>query len=981
MTGLIQTILILVLRKFPQIGWLPKLYEVSPSGGHQFRIIDRNAADSGNASKIAGGKIPDHLVGAVSACSERKLYSRFNNRKSDTIVQWMKGLDPVFVNKHIRPAIDHYTDKILTWAADHQLPVAVLNEHAQAISTDEFFVISVDESTATYCFDRHENGISYTLKIKVGESDLPLFNSGIEILNHEPGWILSKGSIIRLPEGTNSKKIEPFLTKKIIEVPKRIENEYLKRFVGVAIGRSSVIANGFDIVETEPQYNCRFSLENGWNGRPCIVLFFVYSKQRILCNSWRKGFVVPQIENDEVRFVRFGRSPVYEAQCIDLLNKMGFLQSEAIFSLRTFAADPTEEWYQIVKVINQFSDEIAQLKIQVEQTKSDVLWYTGQISAHQKIVSKTDWFDIHVTVTLDDQLVVPFTAFKYNLINNDPLFQLTDGRHMVLPDSWFADYRLFFLYGAVEGGALRLRRMHAGLVAGYQTGQQVVSRHDVLKHLLDADLSDYQVPALLRGTMRPYQAEGFRWLTALTSRGIGGILADDMGLGKTIQTIALILGRKQQMPRGSCYQTIKTDQLDLFSSGMETSSAASGWLIVAPTTLLYNWKQEIEKFAPSLSVYTHAGSSRYKNSADFTGFDVVLVGYSILRRDFNLFEGIRFDGVVADEAQAIKNPESLAHTVACSLKASWKVALTGTPVENSLFDLWALSEFVNPGLLGSYRQFKREIENPSLSSRGQKVPQKLLDMMAPFILRRTKAEVTPDLPPLTVQKIYCGMSDEQKDLYFRQRDAFRAEIVKQNQSKKNFQAFVFKSLTQLRLTACNPQIQNPQWDGSSGKTELITETITSLVNSGNNLLVFSSFVKHLDILTRFCDEKQIAYAFLSGKTTDREQVIRQFNETPTQVFFISLKAGGTGLNLTKADYVLLCDPWWTPAAEWQAISRAHRIGQTKPVVALSFITQESIEERIVDLQERKEMLINAMAEMGNPMVRLNSDEVLNLIDP
>lgn len=985
MTGLNKTTLLLVLRRFPQIGWLPRLYEVFPTNAHQFRIIDRNAAESEDVLKIADGRIPDDLIKSVAACSERKLFPRFANRKSDTIVQWLKGLDSDFVNKHIRPTVDRYTDKIFIRAAELQLPVAVLSEHAQTITTDELFAFSAHETSAIYCFDRHSHGITYTLKITIGEAELPLFNSGIEIMNHQPGWIFWKGTIVRLPEGTNSRRIEPFLTKKSIEVPKRIENDYLKRFVGVAIGRNTVIANGFDVLDVEPQVQCRFSLEHGWNGRPCIVLFFSYNNQPILCNNQRKSFVVPQIENEEVCFVRFRRDFDYEEQCIDLLMKMGFLQTEALFTLQSPPVDSSEEWYHMVKAVNQFTDDIERLKIKVDQPMADVKWYTGKISTHQKTVAKTDWFDIYITVALDDHLTVPFTAFKYNLINNDPVFLLTDGRQMVLPDSWFADFRLLFLFGTAEGGALRLRKMHAGLVAGQETGhqfgQKFVSRHYILTQILDAQLSDYPVPAQLHGTLRPYQTDGFQWMTALTNRGIGGILSDDMGLGKTIQTIALILGRKHQLPPRNPPDPLKNEQLDLFSASPEASAATAQWLIVAPTTLLYNWKLEIERFAPALSVYTHAGNSRLKDVATITGFDVVLVGYTLLRRDFNLFEGIRFDGIVADEAQAIKNPESLTHTVMCSLKANWKVALSGTPVENSLFDLWALSEFVNPGLLGSHRQFKREIEIPSISGDRKLIPQKLLNLLAPFILRRTKAEVTPDLPPLTVQKIYCSMSEEQKELYLAQRDAFRAAIVKHDQPKKNFLALIFKALMQLRLTACNPAIQNSSWTGTSGKTDVITATIASLVDSGNNLLVFSSFVKHLELLARYCDEHQIAYAFLSGKTTDREKVISQYNETSLQVFFISLKAGGTGLNLTKADYVLLCDPWWTPAAEWQAISRAHRIGQTKPVVALSFITEGSIEERIVDLQERKELMINAVAEVGNPLVGLNTADVLNLIDP
>nr|WP_305051091.1 DEAD/DEAH box helicase [Elizabethkingia bruuniana] len=437
----------------------------------------------------------------------------------------------------------------------------------------------------------------------------------------------------------------------------------------------------------------------------------------------------------------------------------------------------------------------------------------------------------------------------------------------------------------------------------------------------------------MNAELRTYQREGLNWLNFLDSHNFGGCLADDMGLGKTVQIIAFILSQREK-------------------HGHTTS------LVVLPTSLLFNWQEELAKFAPSVKVLTHYGADRQKSTADFQKYEVILTTYGMLLSDITFLKKFRFNYIFLDESQTIKNPNSERYKAARLLQSRNRIALTGTPVENNTFDLYGQLSFACPGLLGSKQYFKDIYAIPIDKFEYSKRATELQKKIKPFILRRTKKQVATELPEKTEMLIYCEMNTEQRRIYDLYEKEVRDFISATDEDEiHNKSMHVLTGLTRLRQICNSPVLLK---DGHSGdhavKIEILTEQIENKFRE-HKILVFSQFVEMLDLIKAKLDEKNIRYEYLTGQTRNRGAKVQHFqNNEEVRVFLISLKAGGTGLNLTEADYVYLVDPWWNPAVENQAIDRSYRIGQTKNVVAVRMICSGTIEEKMMNLQKKKKKL-------------------------
>ncbi|MSR74117.1 MAG: DEAD/DEAH box helicase, partial [Planctomycetes bacterium] len=444
-------------------------------------------------------------------------------------------------------------------------------------------------------------------------------------------------------------------------------------------------------------------------------------------------------------------------------------------------------------------------------------------------------------------------------------------------------------------------------------------------------------PEELKATLRPYQCDGLAWLCALSREEVGGILADDMGLGKTVQVLALLLELRAR-----------------------TRNEGRVWhpaLVVAPASLLWNWESELERFAPTLRVLRHHGSARELEV--FDNADVVLTTYGTLQRDVEQLTERELSVLVLDEAQVVRNPQTRGAVAVRALKAPLKIALTGTPVENSARDLWALLDAVNPGILGEERRFMAAM-NGGVSAT---FTASLARAVRPFVLRRTKEAVLPELPALTQQVIHAEAEPAQEKLCNTLLAAARRDVLGALETTGRADAFtVLEALLRLRQAACHPGLVDPTLrDEPSGKVEQLVSELEDVLAAGHRALVFSQFVTFLDLISVRLERENIVHARLDGRTKNREEVVRGFEQGDgAPVLLTSLKVGGTGLNLTAADYVFLMDPWWNPAVEAQAIGRAHRIGQNKPVFAYRMVTRGSIEERILELQQHKRDLAEAL---------------------
>ena len=471
--------------------------------------------------------------------------------------------------------------------------------------------------------------------------------------------------------------------------------------------------------------------------------------------------------------------------------------------------------------------------------------------------------------------------------------------------------------------------------------------------------ADIEVPCGLQAELRGYQEDGFRWLATLERMGFGGILADDMGLGKTLQVIAHILARKEE-------------------------GAAGCSLIVCPASLVYNWMSELARFAPGLGCVAVVGSKALRAERIGSGvdIDVLVTSYDLLRRDVEIYSGRHFARVVLDEAQYIKNPKAQVTKCAKRLDADVRFALTGTPIENRLAELWSIFDFLMPGYLGSRDEFAKRYESP-VEAREHDASNLLRCAIGPFVLRRLKAEVLADLPEKTESVVYAQMEPKQRKLYLASEDRLALQIQHQvGKELKREKLKILAELTKLRQICCDPSLCFEGYDGPSAKLETCTELVFQAIDGGHRVLLFSQFTTMLDIIEKRLASEGVSTLMLTGSTSKeaRERLVRRFQAGDGDVFLISLKAGGVGLNLTSADVVIHYDPWWNTAAQDQATDRAHRIGQRRDVSVFKLIVGGTIEERILGMQEAKRDLAESvLTGEGVKSALLTREEILALL--
>jgi superfamily II DNA or RNA helicase len=579
------------------------------------------------------------------------------------------------------------------------------------------------------------------------------------------------------------------------------------------------------------------------------------------------------------------------------------------------------------------------------------------------VASGVDWFDLQGNVDYGGQdagLPELLAAVR----RGETMVRLDDGSYGLIPEEWLARVAMVAGMGQVEDESIRFRRSQAGLLDALLAAQPEAT-FDAQFETVRAELRSFEgvhaveQPEGFEGQLRDYQKEGLGWMEFLRRFSFGGCLADDMGTGKTAQVLALLESRRAAR---------KKDRAKVRPS-----------LVVAPRSLIFNWREEAARFTPLLRILDYTGPQRDRNA--IRRFDLVLTTYGTLRRDIALLREIDFDYAVLDEAQAVKNSGSEGAKAVRLIQASHRLALSGTPVENHLGELWSLFEFLNPGMLGAASVFRLvggAARNPDEEAR-----QLLAQAVRPFILRRTKAQVARELPERTEQTIYCELGKEQRALYDELRDHYRGALLTRidRQGLAKSKMMVLEALLRLRQAACHPGlIDASRKEEQSAKLEALIGQLQEVLESGHKALVFSQFTSLLAIVRKRLDELGLVYEYLDGKTRDRQTRVEHFQNDPScPLFLISLKAGGLGLNLTAADYVFLMDPWWNPAVEAQAIDRAHRIGQLRRVSAYRLIARGTVEEKVLDLQKTKRDLAAAIIGESNSVIRDLKREDLELL--
>ncbi|MDQ0290823.1 DEAD/DEAH box helicase [Oligosphaera ethanolica] len=562
-----------------------------------------------------------------------------------------------------------------------------------------------------------------------------------------------------------------------------------------------------------------------------------------------------------------------------------------------------------------------------------------------QLSSGMDWFDLKADTDFDG-MTVPLPTLLKAKREGKHAVRLDDGTYGILPLEWLENFTVLTEIGEAVSDKLRFRQEQAAIVDALLQDRQAEAderfRQRVATITAPPPPGDNVLPPSFQATLRPYQLDGLRWLLHMQRNGLGACLADDMGLGKTVQVLALLESRR-----------CRPDE-------------HRPSLIVMPKSLLFNWQAEAARFAPQLRLVIHAGSTRQCRPDAFAAVDLVLTTYGTLRNDAIKLAKVHFDYCILDESQAIKNRDSATARAARVIKANHRLVMTGTPMENHLGELFSQLDFLNPGLVGAKLPGGPTVTGGNLAPEAL---QRLRQGVRPFILRRTKQQVAKDLPPKSEQVIWCDMDEQQRREYDELKEFYRQALLAKDEkdSSKTTSAATgsidaLAALLRLRQAACHPALlDDKRLDEGSAKLDLVEERLLTLIDAGHKTLVFSQFTSFLRVVQRRLVSNDIDFCYLDGQTKDRAGLVNSFQNDPAkQVFLISLKAGGVGLNLTAADYVFLLDPWWNPAVEAQAIDRAYRIGQTLPVFAYRVVTRDTVEEKVLKLQEQKRRLANAI---------------------
>lgn len=859
----------------------------------------------------------------------------YNNLKPDLALQHEIN---TYLEKRRRKILDRIDGKLLFEMGNDGEP------------TWRTIRIASKKADIKFFFNKDSEGTVYYPKIYYKENKLRFYKNNSYIVCKSPAWLVCDGKLYAFNQPLDGSKLQPFLKKKEIQIPKKVEDTYYEKFVAPMVTSFDVKANGFDIVTekftpkpkltlSELASNKQTSLDlfgtadecsNGHEEADKILmeLTFQYGSHNVKAHKDSATSVHLEKNNGSYIIHKFERDILIEDEIKRLLSSTDLdLRNSKITLDKSKAID----WLNTNRQL--LLDHNFRIK---QKNPGGKKFFMGHARISVEIRENIDWFDIDAIVEFGDYKI-PFKTLRKIILKKGSEIELPNGEIAIIPESWLSEYSDLFSFSSETQNNgkehITLKKHHLALVQELESGNlaQITMDRKLQKLRNFDEIDENAMPSEFSGKLRPYQKAGFNWMHFLHKYRFGGCLADDMGLGKTVQTLAMIQSMKE--------------------NGEKVPS-----LLVMPTSLVYNWELEARKFTPNLKVFLYTGTNREKNVENFMNYDLVLTSYGIIRLDVDLLKDFYFNYIILDESQAIKNPGSNISKAVKSLNSKNKLILTGTPLENSTLDLWSQMSFINPGLLGTQSFFKNEFLLPIEKKQDKEKTEKLFRIIKPFILRRHKSQVATELPDKVENVKYCSMTTLQEEYYEEVKNSFRNKILGEIEKfgVKKSHMMLLQGLTKLRQIANHPKMVDKEYMGDSGKLESIIRAITSAINGNHKVLVFSQFVKHLTVVKDYLDSNGIKYAYLDGSTKNRQEQVENFqNKEKLKLFLISLKAGGLGLNLTKAEYVFILDPWWNPAIEAQAVDRAHRIGQKNQVFTYKFITKGTVEEKILTLQQRK----------------------------
>ncbi len=788
-----------------------------------------------------------------------------------------------------------------------------------------------------------EEGLLLDSQINVGGELLKLSKGETTYISKQPPWILADRYLFELSSTVPLELASVFLDDPEYVIPEEGETEFLENFFIPLAEHIPLTGNEIEWEDVEAEPVKRLYLTEK-DGDLLTHLRFGYEAYEAPYDKTMPISSIQRKDDNSWTLLRIQRDPVKEEEIYRSISSArsglkysAYPHEPGTFLLRA-RVDPID--FLLRKVPNLMADGF---EIYGEEALKTARVNRNTPTVSLNVTSGIDWFDVQALVKFGD-VDVSLQEVRRALRKKNRFVKLGDGTIGEIPEEWVKKYRHLFGLGEQTDDGVRFSNHHLTMIDQLLgEADRVVSDAEYgkrLQRLKNFEGIDEQIlPNGFNGTLRPYQKAGFDWLHFLHEYEFGGCLADDMGLGKTVQVLVFL------------------------KSLRENDHAEAADLVIVPRSLLINWEREAEHFTPGVRVYQHFGPGREKENPPFDQYDIVLTTYGTMRRDIQLLRNYKFHYVVLDESQAIKNPTAQTSKAARLLNSHHRMVMTGTPVENNTFELWSQFAFLNPGLLGNLEYFKKEFSGPIERQNDEDSANFLRKMVYPFILRRTKAQVAPELPPRTDRIMYSDMEPAQRKFYNRTRDYYRSLLMGmlEEQGMNNTRMKILEGLLRLRQISNHPQLVDEKFRGKSAKMEMLVEHLETLHKEGHKALIFSQFVKMLKLVETEMKQRKIPYTYLDGRTRKRQERVDQFQSDPNIPFFlISLRAGGVGLNLTAADYVIHIDPWWNPAVEMQATDRTHRIGQDKPVFVYKLIARDTVEEKIVELQERKKKLVEQL---------------------
>lgn len=994
---------IIVFTEHPVLGPLLIPYIAERSDDETLQLIEQAFHASPEAIALMS-ETERQAIEIASHYTEKYLMSVYSREK--TVSRFLRKLseDPERVKNNIRPFIEKKMQEMLALIRYSNMPLYQKQTGNKQLYAHHAYHIHPDDVQIHFTFHADKETFYYQLDFRYQQQPLSVSElKPVIALTASPSAILLGMELYFFPH-IESSRVLPFTKKDRISAPASLIDKYIDNIVIPIARYHEITLEGLQI--REEKYTCQaiLSVEETIYDEPVLELAFHYADKVFTPESSSEmNKIIYRQDNGDIISVE--RDAQTEMRKLQSLTEAGLQRiNDSHLKLSPHAPE---------RSLNEWIDkhrELLQESFVLTGNKGATVYCLDEIRVEQSYEDGPDWFEIHITVVIG-KLRIPFSRFRNHILAEKREYILPDGQIILLPEEWFSKYGNLFALGTNTETGIRLKPTFVGAV------KSALEDETLKINLSHADIPPIAPPPGIKAQLRSYQEKGFSWMVQLNNNNFGGCLADDMGLGKTLQTLTLLQyiykptaasdivkeeteaavdeNEEENTPHAS--ETETDGQYTLFSESSPTEllpetpigedssepiSNKPASLIIVPTSLLHNWQREAKRFT-SLAIAEYNSSTVFPKGQPelfFKHYHLIFASYGMMRNNIDILSSYTFEYVVLDESQNIKNSESLAFRSAIQLNSNHRITLTGTPIENSLKDLWAQFRFLQPDLLGEESLFQKQFIVP-IRQGNTRAEYRLQQLIAPFILRRSKSEVAPELPSLTEEFIHCDMSEEQSEYYKQEKNSLRHILLQGSQVQDRLLRFnILNGILRLRQLSCHPRLIFHNYKGFSGKTEQIVETFDTLRSEGHKVLIFSSFVEHLEILAEIFRERGWKYALLTGTTNDRPAEIAHFTEQESvQAFLISLKAGGVGLNLTQADYVFIIDPWWNPAAEAQAIARAHRIGQNKQVIAYRFITQNSIEEKIIQLQEEKRKLAETFITDTDGLPRLSNEQWAELL--